>query len=299
MLSHLWLIPRANKAGGFGRGDIMQTERHRSAARWQSLEAELARTRADLATATAQIEDADTRTETLEASNLELAEARDDADTAKAMPSPAPKGKGRLVHVIEDDAAVRDSLAELLVAVGHGVQVHASAEDFLRDWQPARAACLVVDALLPGMSGLDLLTFLKAEASMPPTIIITGKGDVATAAAAMRLGTLDFLEKPLPAADLLASLDHALAIDKTSHAATEAHKAARKKLDGLSRRERQVLDMVLLGMPSKNISADLGISQRTVENHRAAVMRKAGVRSVPALVRLAIAAEAEAETPAR
>ncbi len=221
---------------------------------------------------------------------------------AEPQPLPAPMqpppGKTVLVHIIDDDAAVLDSLSALLTAAGHSVQVHGSAEAFRRDWVPARAACLLVDAGLPGESGLSLLRSLKDAGIMPPSIIITGQGDVATAVAAMRLGTLDFIEKPVPAADILASVADALALDQTRRTAARTRADATKTIDALTRREREVLDHVMAGHPSKNIASDLGISQRTVENHRAAMMRKTACRSLPALVRLVIAAEVPNETSA-
>lgn len=202
------------------------------------------------------------------------------------------------VHIIDDDVDVRESLCELLLLNHPHVNCHASAEDFLRDWVPENAACLLVDAALPGMDGLSLLRHLKKQGIMPPSIIITGKGDYATAIAALRIGTLDFLEKPLPAKALIASVDDALQIDAASRSVEIERETAREKLSSLTNRERDVLDKVLDGHPSKNIAADLGISQRTVESHRAAMMRKTGCRSLAALVRLAIAAEPETEAPA-
>jgi two-component system CheB/CheR fusion protein len=216
-----------------------------------------------------------------------------------APPQPQPAGKAVVVHVIDDDDTVLESVAALITAAGHVVQCHGSAEAFVRDWAPDRAACLLVDAALPGEGGLSLLRRLKAQGTMPPTIILTGQGDIATAAAAMRLGTLDFIEKPAPPTDLLTAIDNALAIDETQRLAVKNREAARTAIQTLTRRERGVLDLLLDGHPNKNIGADLGISQRTVENHRAAIMRKTRCRSLPALVRLAIAAELDTETQAR
>ncbi len=211
-----------------------------------------------------------------------------------APPQQQPAGQAVIVHVIDDDPDVLESLEALITAAGHLVQCHGSAEAFSRDWAPARAACLLVDAGLPAIDGLSLLRSLKEQGIMPPTIMITGKGDVATAAAAMRLGTLDFIEKPASPAELLAAIDKALAIDDTRRSLAKVRADARNAIEALTPRERDVLDLVLGGSPSKNIGADLGISQRTVENHRAALMRKTGCKSLPALVRLAIAAEMDA-----
>ncbi|GGI81068.1 hypothetical protein GCM10007973_16990 [Polymorphobacter multimanifer] len=229
--------------------------------------------------------------------SVEVPLAPPEAEAAPLAPPQAqPAGRGVIVHVIDDDPAVLESLEALITAAGHLVQCHGSAEAFVRDWSPARAACLLVDAGLPGQDGLSLLRSLKEQGIMPPTIIITGKGDVATAAAAMRLGTLDFIEKPTPPAELLAAIANALAIDGTRRSAARVRGSARRAIEALTPREREVLDEVLRGHPSKNIGFDLGISQRTVENHRASMMRKTGCKSLPALVRLAIAAELDTDT---
>lgn len=228
---------------------------------------------------------------------IEVPRFHPEAAPAPVSPRPGRSGtpnkgtKAQTVHIIDDDAEIRQSLGELLAIKRHHVQCHASAEDFLREWNPDNTACLLVDAALTGMDGLPLLRQLKAQGIMPPSIIITGRGDYATAVAALRLGTLDFLEKPVPAKDLVDSVDKALAMDAATRLAGKERLAARQKLSRLTRREQDVLEKVLEGHPSKNIAADLGISQRTVENHRASMMRKAGCRSLAALIRLAMAAD--------
>jgi two-component system CheB/CheR fusion protein len=140
------------------------------------------------------------------------------------------------------------------------------------------------------MSGVELIERLKAEGHQLPAIMITGSGDVPMAVQAMKAGAVDFIEKPVGHEDLLASVMHAL--EHTRDAATlSAHReTAALSVATLTTRQRQILDLVLAGHPSKNIAADLGISQRTVDNHRAAIMRKTGSKSLPALVRTALAA---------
>jgi two-component system CheB/CheR fusion protein len=156
--------------------------------------------------------------------------------------------------------------------------------------RPGREGCLVIDAVLPGMEGFELLARLKADKSMLPSIMITGHGDVSMAVKAMRAGAADFIEKPFGHEELIVSITHALEQCSESGQSAERRMVAAAHLNGLTTRQRQILDLVLAGHPSKNIAADLGISQRTVENHRAAIMQKTGSRSIPALIRLAVAA---------
>jgi two-component system, chemotaxis family, CheB/CheR fusion protein len=144
---------------------------------------------------------------------------------------------------------------------------------------------------MPGMGGLALLQRLKGEGSRLASIMITGQGDVPMAVEAMRAGAADFIEKPIRRNELFASIEHALEHTRSSGKLSVRQEAAAKRLAGLTARQRQIMELVLAGHPSKNIAADLGISQRTVENHRAAVMKKTGSHSLSALIRLALAAD--------
>ena len=144
---------------------------------------------------------------------------------------------------------------------------------------------------MPGMDGLEVLRRVSAAGHELAAIVITGHGDVPMAVRAMKAGALDFIEKPVRLPDLLASIGNALDRSRNVEARTALHAAAAGSIAGLTPRQRGIMGMVLAGQPSKNIAADLGISQRTVENHRAAIMHKTGVRSLPALTRLALAAE--------
>ena len=205
----------------------------------------------------------------------------------------APDPTGPVVYVIDDDRAVRETLREALETAGHAVEDYASGEGFLQAFRPGRDACLLLDAYLPGMSGLDLLHRLGTAGHHVPAIMITGHSDVAMAVEAMKAGALDFVEKPIGVPDLLIAVARALegAADAGKHASWRADAASH--LETLTDRQREVMALVLAGHPSKNIAADLGISQRTVENHRASIMTKTGAKSLPALARLAmIAAEA-------
>lgn len=203
-----------------------------------------------------------------------------------------PEQTGPVVYVIDDDQSVRETLREALEGAGRTVQDFASGEAFLQTFRPGREACLLVDAYLPGMSGLDLLRHLGGADHHVPAIMITGHSDVSMAVEAMKAGALDFVEKPIGVPDLLASVVRAFdrAADAGKLAARQADAATR--IAALTPRQREIMSLVLAGHPSKNIAADLRISQRTVENHRASIMIKTGVKSLPALARLAIAAAA-------
>ena len=197
-----------------------------------------------------------------------------------------------IIFVIDDNPQVRDGLCNLLEDDGRTVQSYETAEAFLAEYDPSREGCLLVDAYLPGMTGLELLKRLHTEGRQIPAIMITGNSDVTIAVNAMKAGALDFLEKPVAMEDLLASVDMAL---DHSHDATKLHSwraDAAHLVEGLTHRQHEVMDMVLAGHPSKNIAADLGISQRTVETHRASIMKKTGSKSLPALARMALAAAA-------
>ena len=194
------------------------------------------------------------------------------------------------IFVIDDDSAVREALRDLLEADGRTVEIYDSCEAFLDTYRSGRKGCLVVDARMPGMSGLELLHWLKRERHQLPAIMITGHGDVPMAIQAMKAGAADFIEKPVGYRELLASVERALEQAGDSAKASAWKETATNSIAGLTVRQRQIMDLVLAGHPSKNIAADLGVSQRTVENHRAAVMKKTGSRSIPALIRLALAA---------
>ena len=197
---------------------------------------------------------------------------------------------GMQVHVIDDDPMIRKTMCRLFEAEGWGVVTHASAEEFLAAPRPVGDACLLVDHLLPGMDGVALIALLRGQRSPLPAVMLTAHGDAAMAVAAMKAGASDLIEKPARAVDLLASVRHAVAARGGGRAQTDARKAAQERFADLTARERDVLMRVLAGAPNKIIAADLGINQRTVENHRASVMRKTDADSLPALVRLALAA---------
>jgi two-component system CheB/CheR fusion protein len=194
------------------------------------------------------------------------------------------------IFLVDDDAHVRAGMRSVLEADGRLVEDYATCESFLKAYRPGGEACLLVDANLPGMGGIELLWRLSDAGHRMPSIMITGDGDVPMAVEAMKAGASDFIEKPINAAELLTSIDFVLGNWRDTHKLTAWREAAAAHVAGLTARQRQIMEMVLAGHPSKNIAADLGISQRTVENHRASIMKRTGSKSLPALARLALAA---------
>ena len=195
-----------------------------------------------------------------------------------------------VIFVVDDDSQVRAAIRAVLEDDGRIVEDYATCEAFLEAYRPRRESCLVIDAYLPGMSGLELLQRLKAAGQQPPGIMITGHSDVSMAVQAMKAGATDFIEKPIGRSELLASIERALEQSRDSSKLFAWQEDAASHVGGLTPRQHQIMDLVLAGHHSKNIAADLGISQRTVENHRAAIMKKTGSKSLPALARLALAA---------
>ena len=195
-----------------------------------------------------------------------------------------------VVFVVDDDSEVCNAMRAVLEDDGHPVETYSSSEAFLEAYHPGRAGCLLLDAYLPGMNGVQLLRRLHDRGDILPVIVITGSSDVPIAVEAMKAGALDFIEKPISAHELLDSLNNALEQSRDSSKLLASREIAAATIASLTPRQHQIMDMVLAGHPSKNIAADLGISQRTVENHRASIMDKTGSKSLPALARLALAA---------
>lgn len=195
-----------------------------------------------------------------------------------------------VAYVIDDDPEIRATIRDVLEADGRIVEDFASAEAFLDDYRPGIDGCLLVDAHLPGMSGVTLIETLRGRGDHFPAILITGSGDIGLAVAAMQTGACDFIEKPVGRIELLASIERAIDQSHDLRLLDAAHGEAAAHVDDLTVRQREVMDLVLAGHPSKNIAADLGISQRTVENHRAAIMHKMDAKSLPELARMAQAA---------
>lgn len=188
------------------------------------------------------------------------------------------------VHVVDDNAAVRDAVRWLVEQVGLRVRTYASGNEFLDAWQPELAGCLVLDIRMPGLSGLDVQQRLVEIGADLPIIVITGHGDVPVAVRAMKAGAFEFLQKPFGDQALLDSIHAALALDAARRAERRRSAYTEQALASLSARERDVLRLLRGGKSSKQIAADLDISVRTVEGHRANLMAKLGARTLPQLV---------------
>jgi two-component system, LuxR family, response regulator FixJ len=195
-----------------------------------------------------------------------------------------------VVHVIDDDEAVRQSLKFLLESASIGVETHASATEFLRLLPEMEPACVITDVRMPNISGIDLLRRLRELKRGIPVIVITGHGDVALAVEAMKIGAADFLEKPFDDEALLASVRSAI----NSHGREQQRHNERGEVEGrlatLSKRERDVLDGLVAGLANKQIAFELGISPRTIEIYRANLMTKMQAASLSDLVRMALIA---------
>ena len=196
----------------------------------------------------------------------------------------------RTILVIDDDPAMRDSLAFLLDVNGFAVTTYETATSFLDHLKSSTVDCIVCDIRMPGMSGLELVRKLKADAAACPVILMTGHGDVALAVEAMKAGAVDFIEKPFEDEALLRAIGEALQAQSAAPADETVKRDAEARLVDLSPRERDVLRGLVAGKINKVIAHDLGISPRTVEVYRANLMAKTNVRSMSELMRIAIAA---------
>jgi FixJ family two-component response regulator len=192
------------------------------------------------------------------------------------------------IFIVDDDTAVRDALKLLLRSVGQAVETFGSAQEFLDAYSEDRPGCLVLDIRMPGMSGLELQQKLNEKHSILPIIFITGHGDVPMAVEAMQAGAVDFIQKPFRDQDLIDRINQALEKDSSNRAALGERNDIRRRLETLTPREREVLDLVVHGKANKVIAGDLKLSQRTVEIHRARVMEKMQASSLAHLVRMVL-----------
>ncbi len=195
------------------------------------------------------------------------------------------------IHIVDDDEAARESLAFLLGAAGHAVKTFDSAGAFLEALAGMAVSCVVTDIRMPEIGGLELMRRLTADGHRFPVIMITGHGDVPLAVEAMKLGAFDFLEKPFDDDTMIAAISAALDRAETDIESQRESFEIGQRLHGLSPRERQVLEELVVGRPNKAIGRDLGISPRTVEIYRAKVMDKMKASSLSELVRLAVRVE--------
>lgn len=198
------------------------------------------------------------------------------------------------VFVVEDDEAVRRLMRTLLHSVGLNTATHGSAQEFLAQYNPQQSGCLVLDVRMPGMSGLELQQLLNMRGAILPVIFVSGHGDISMAVEAMQHGAFDFLPKPFRDQDLIDRVQRAIEKDKTNRASLREKDRIRERFESLTPREREVLNLVTSGKANKVMAADLGVSQRTVEIHRARVMEKMGAASLAQLVRMVMDIESGA-----
>jgi two-component system response regulator FixJ len=190
------------------------------------------------------------------------------------------------VLIVDDDDAVRSSLGLLLKSFGLNTATYKSAAEFLAKVDAHQPGCAIIDVRMPGMSGLELQRELNQQGNIMPVIFITGHADVPMAVEAMQGGAFDFLQKPFLDQDLVDRVTHAMAADHANRERLKQKEDIRSRLNALTAREKEVLALVTSGKPNKIMAADLGVSQRTVEIHRAHVMDKMGATSLAHLVRM-------------
>jgi FixJ family two-component response regulator len=190
------------------------------------------------------------------------------------------------VFIVDDDPAVCEGLCNLLESAKVPAQSYSSAEEFFDRWSPGSAGCLVLDVKLPQMGGLDLQTELLRSGVSVPIIIMTAHADIATVRRALKSGAIEFLEKPFRDADLLQAVEQAFALDRKRRRQEGLVESIRARVETLTEREREVLELVTAGLMNKQIADRLFLSIVTVKMHRGQVMRKMGVKTVPDLVRM-------------
>jgi two-component system response regulator FixJ len=194
----------------------------------------------------------------------------------------------RVIHVVEDNQPMRESIVELLEEAGYTVRAYTRAKDLLARGAAIEPGCVVSDVRMPGMDGLTLLRRLRASGSALPLMLITGHGDISMAVTAMKAGAVDFLEKPFEADALLTAVGAALRL-RSSDIDAEDAEVARRRFQKLTAREYEVFEHLVAGRSNKEAAMKLGISPRTVEFHRAHIMEKTAAKGLPELVRLWLA----------
>lgn len=205
---------------------------------------------------------------------------------SKSPPDPGGTAE-KIVFVIDDDAAVRETLSSLFRSVGSRVEVFGSAHEFLKSKPPEVVSCLVLDVRLPGVSGLDFQAELADAGIRIPIIFMTGHGDIPMSVKAMKAGAIDFLAKPFRDQDILDAVTKALERDQKRRDSEKVVSDLRIPFDSLTSREREVMALVTTGLMNKQIAAELGVSEITVKVHRAHMMRKMRARSLIDLAKMA------------
>lgn len=202
------------------------------------------------------------------------------------------------VFIVEDDDAVRDSLQMMLESIGRKVAAFTSADQFLSTYSQDMAGCIVLDIRMPGMNGMELQRKLNELNSILPVIFVTGHGDVPMAVEAMQQGAVDFVQKPYREQELLDKINQAMSLDEENRASLQQRQLILQRMQELTPRERDVMQLMVEGKANKVIAIDLNISQRTVEIHRARVMEKLSANSLAHLVRMYLEVEQELPTSA-
>ncbi|MCB1887818.1 MAG: response regulator transcription factor [Rhodocyclaceae bacterium] len=205
--------------------------------------------------------------------------------------SPLPSAPDQIVYIVDDDEALRDSLAWLLDSAGYATESFDSAEAFLETYSESMAGCLLLDVRMPGMSGLELYERLRELHATLPVVFITGHGDVPMAVAALKRGAADFIEKPFNDEAMLRLVEQCLTNEREHRSRRRQDAEVARRLDQLTQREREVLELIIVGKLNKQIADTLGISIKTVEVHRARVMEKMGVASLAELVQNVVTRE--------
>ncbi|MCA9727721.1 MAG: response regulator transcription factor [Candidatus Eisenbacteria bacterium] len=193
------------------------------------------------------------------------------------------------VFIVDDDPGIRRALRMLMKSVGLPCETFESGPDFLEVFDPSRAGCLVLDVRMPGMSGLELQEKLATSGkTTPPIVFMTAHGDVPMAVSAMKSGALDFIQKPFRDQEMIDRIQKALALDREMRSESSGKEVVLERIERLTPREREVLDLIVEGKPNKGIAFDLGVSERTVEIHRSRVMRKMEAESLAELVQMVL-----------
>jgi len=195
------------------------------------------------------------------------------------------------IFIVDDDNEVRDALALLMESVGLAVKAYESGQDFLDQFDPSLPGCVITDVRMPGMSGLELQKKLNIQKIHPPVVIITGHGDITMAVNAMQEGALDFIEKPFNDQRLLDCVHRAVEVDASQRGQATQLAEIKTRMESLTKRERQVMELITQGKRNKNIADELCVSQSTVEAHRSKVMDKMHAKTLSDLMRMVLSSE--------